>query len=99
MSQFGYIGRTAAWYGDYDNDSLFVPEYWKWVDDPDELCGDVHELTEEGNDLLEQWCDDAAVGYDLCYGRAKGLAAEYNREQIYAKITGSETYSIPICDD
>lgn len=96
---YGYIGRTSAWYGDDDIESIFIPDYWKWVDSPNQLAGDVHELTEEGNELLSKWCNDASAGYDLCFGRMKGLAAEYSREEIYQLITGDEKYSKPIEHD
>lgn len=30
-------------------------------------------LTKEGSDIFDKWRDDASYGYDLCYGRMKGL--------------------------
>lgn len=30
-------------------------------------------LTKEGSDIFDKWHDDASCGYDLCYGRMKGL--------------------------
>ena len=46
------------------------------IDDvPDEGYG-IYALTRDGKETYEQWCEDASCGYDLCYGRMKGLAAE-----------------------
>lgn len=86
-----YIGRTSAWYGDdEDEDNLFVPDYWNWANDPKELAGEVHELNQEGHDLLFEWIDDRSRGYNLCSGRAYGLAAVYSKEDIFEKLCNEE---------
>ena len=91
-----YIGRTDAYY-DEEQDWVFTPALWKWVGNPANLAGEVHALTKEGEELLEQWCDDVSVGYDLCYGRAKGLAAKYTSEQMWEKLTDpKQGYSVKI---
>lgn len=88
-ADYGYIGRTSAHYGDDPDaeDSMFVPDYWASADDPDELAGDVHKLTKEGAEWLDQYYWDLGAGYDLCYGRAKSLAAEYSKEEAYEHLT------------
>lgn len=71
---YGLIG----WEND-DSDDLFDRSqviYGDSIDDvPDEGYG-IYALTREGKETYEQWCEDASCGYDLCYGRMKGLAAE-----------------------
>lgn len=87
-----YIGRTSAYYDDDDDslDDFFVPHYWEWANDPMELAGDVHELNTEGQDLMFAWIEDVSRGYNLCSGRAYGLAAQYSREEIYDKLCAEE---------
>ena len=41
-----------------------------------------YELTQEGFELLEKWKDDVACGYDLCYGKCKGLANSIGSKDI-----------------
>lgn len=31
------------------------------------------ELTKEGREVFDQWHENASCGYDLCFGRMKGL--------------------------
>lgn len=54
---------------------------------------DIYELTEEGVELMERWYDDASCGYDLCNGRAKGLANSIGgtESNLWDYIT-SDTY-------
>lgn len=88
-----YIGRTKEYYE--DGDWVFTPALWKWVGNPSNLAGEVHALTKEGEKLLDQWCDDVSVGYDLCHGRAKGLAAKYTSEQMWELLTDQKNgYSV-----
>ena len=89
-----YIGRTEAYY-EGDDEAVFTPEMWTSSENPDDLAGDVHELTESGEGLLSQYYDDLSAGYDLCNGRAKGLADRYTREEMYELLTDSMNgYSI-----
>ena len=81
-----YIGRTEAYY-EGDDDAVFTPDMWTSSEDHDDLAGEVHELTKSGEDLLSQYYDDLSVGYDLCNGRAKGLAAQYSREEMWNHLT------------
>lgn len=53
----------------------------------------IFELTEEGEELYSQWCEDASVGYDLCYGRAKGLANRYGKKEMWDELTTNAEYS------
>lgn len=86
-----YIGRTSAYYGDADSDDdFFVPDYWNWANNPQELAGDIHVLNKEGEDLMFEWIDDYSRGYNLCSGRAYGLAASYSKEDIYEKLCSEE---------
>lgn len=89
MEEKYYIGRTAAYYDD-DDESIFAPDYWTWENDPNELAGEVHELNQDGHDLLFEWIDDYSAGYDLCNGRAKGLARRYGKEEIFEVLCGEE---------
>lgn len=81
-----YIGRTAAYY-DCDDDYIFVPDLWDIEEDAEKLAGDIYELTDEGDELCYRYLHDLSCGYDLCYGRAKGLAAEYSREEFFTYVT------------
>lgn len=42
---------------------------------------DFFAISEEGEEVLEEWQDDSARGYDLCNGRAYGLADRYRGER------------------
>lgn len=95
--KYGFIGRASAYYDD-GPDAMFVPDYWTYADDPDELAGDVHQLTKEGAEWLDQYYWDFGAGYDLCYGRAKGLAAKYTKEEAWEHLTDQENgLSKPYC--
>ena len=71
---YGLIG----WYqndsdGVFDRSEVVCSEN---IDDiPDDGYG-IYALTREGKDVYEQWKEDASAGYDLGYGRMKGLARE-----------------------
>ena len=47
----------------------------------------VIELTDEGLELAEQGIEDDTFGYDLCYGRAKGLAGQYSQYDMWKRLT------------
>lgn len=96
-----FIGRTDAYYND-DDESVFTPDYWTrgWSRDDSDFAveGPVYELTEEGDKLLSEWCDDRSAGYDLCYGRAKGLAARYSKTEMWELLTNPENGYIIVND-
>lgn len=50
------------------------------------------ELTEEGEIRASQYLEDSLYGYDLCNGRAVGLAKEYTDEQMFLEIITSSEY-------
>lgn len=69
---YGLIG----WYQD-DSDGVFDHSEVVFSDSIDDVPDDgygIYALTREGKDTYEQWKEDASAGYDLCNGRAKGLA-------------------------
>ena len=61
----------------FDRSEVIVSEN---IDEIPDLCG-IYELTEEGLEIYKEWCEDVSVGYDLCYGRMKGLADEIGGTQ------------------
>lgn len=63
--------------GVFDRSEVIVSEN---IDEIPDLCG-VYELTKEGLEIYEEWCEDVSVGYDLCYGRMQGLANEIGGTQ------------------
>ena len=63
--------------GVFDRSEVIVSEN---IDEVPDLCG-VYELTKEGLEIYEEWCEDVSVGYDLCYGRMQGLADEIGGTQ------------------
>ena len=69
-----YVDETD---GVFDRSEVIVSEN---IDDIPDLCG-IYELTEEGLEIYEEWCEDVSDGYDLCYGRMKGLADEIGGRQ------------------
>lgn len=69
-----YVDETD---GVFDRSEVIVSEN---IDDIPDLCG-IYELTEEGLEIYEEWCEDVSVEYDLCYGRMKGLADEIGGTQ------------------
>lgn len=93
MDNKTYIGRTEYYYDGDDDFSIFTPDYWAWKNTPDELAGDIYELTDAGEELIYQWSDDLNVGYNLGTGRCKGLAREYSKEQMWELLTGSAEYT------
>ena len=56
-SDEGYIGRTSAFYGYYDDDSIYEPDYWTYSTDPndEEFAGEVYQLNDEGKSELNYW--------------------------------------------
>lgn len=71
---YGVIG----WYMDED-DGVFDRSkvvLGDSVEDVPDAWDGVYALTREGRETYDQWCDDASCGYDLCYGRMKGIAAQ-----------------------
>jgi hypothetical protein len=52
-----YIGRTSAYYGDYDDDSFYTPDYWTYSTDPNDkdFAGEVYQLNDEGRRELNWW--------------------------------------------
>ena len=94
-----YIGRTSAYYGD-DDDYVFLPDMWTDSDDPSDMAGEVHELTESGEKILDDYYWDLGAGYDLCNGRAKGLADRFSREQMWEHLTDpANGYSITLSNN
>lgn len=82
-------------YVDYvlnDCESVFTPRVWDMLCDDESNGTPEWELTDEGYDLADQYRDDASHGYDLCFGRAKGLAQKYTEEQMLVKIVTSAEY-------
>lgn len=76
---YGFIG----WYLD-DSDGVFDRSevvYGEKIDDVPDLGYGIYALTREGYNTYCEWCDDAAVGYDLGNGRMKGLAGEIGGTQ------------------
>lgn len=68
----------------YDvSDSVFNRSYIGYTEDLNslpELSEDfeyseegLFALTKEGRGIFDKWRNDASCGYDLCYGRMKGL--------------------------
>lgn len=84
-----YIGRTSAYYDD-DDDCVFTPDLWTDSDNPADLAGEVHKLTESGEKLLDDYYWDLGAGYDLCHGRAQGLADKFSREEMWEHLTNPE---------
>ena len=71
---YGVIG----WSQD-ESDGVFDRSEIIFGDSVDEVPAypfNAYALTAEGKEISDQWYDDASCGYDLCYGRMKGLAAE-----------------------
>lgn len=91
-----YIGRTSAYYGD-DDDYVFTPDLWTDSYNPDDLAGEVHELTEDGEKILDDYYLDLGAGYDLCNGKAQGLANRFSREQMWEHLTDpANEYSVKL---
>lgn len=90
-----------AWYNDIDDDNIFdlssPDEWWEGCEPKEryEIAPDepILELTDEGEELFLKWKDDDACGYSLGHGRMKGLAATYNKYQIWNKIKNDRELS------
>lgn len=86
--------------GVYDNSDIVLFEDWKELDryeDEENWTFDengVFALTEEGRELVEQYLHDCSCGYDLCYGRATGLAREYySAYDFFGHVTKNSDYA------
>lgn len=93
---FGYLSITSAYIeATEDDDRVFMPLYWNIYDSIDD-CTDVLEppisLTAEGRSLAVRWLNDYSIGYDLCNGKARGLAAEYNARELWLLIKKESDY-------
>ena len=94
MENYGFISEID--WEQYDDDSVFAPFPFVWKKNAEDCPAQAYRLTEEGNDLLDSWYDDYSVGYDLCNGRAKGLARDYSPYQIFEKITNDTRLSVKV---
>lgn len=93
---------TIAWIYDL-TDNIFdksgiveiTPDFFTEHPNEDdyELEENCYELTSEGEELYEQWCEDYGVGYDLCYGRMKGLADQYTKTELWEHLISDPTLS------
>lgn len=93
MNGFGFIAITREYLED-DDESVFTPTMWKVYEKEEDCYGPCMALSEEGREFVNRWCDDYSVGYDLCYGRAKGLAAKYSRYDVWNEIVENPEYRI-----
>lgn len=65
---------------------------WTIVEELKDCQGEWAELTEEGAEWAEQYLYDHSCGYDLCNGRARGLAQYYTMQQAWEELTTNEEY-------
>ena len=65
------------------------------IDDVPNYPYGIYALTREGRETYEKWCEDASCGYDLCYGRMKGLAAKIGgtERDIWNYLTNDKSLS------
>lgn len=90
---YGLIG----WYND-DSDGVFDRSEVIYSDSIDDIPDDgdgIYALTREGKDIYEEWREDASAGYDLCYGRMKGLAQRIggSERDIWRYLTSNTSLS------
>lgn len=62
-------------------------------DDEVEYAEEIYDLTESGEEYVREYLEDYSCGYDLCYGRMKGLAAQYTWDKFFNMITNKECFS------
>lgn len=82
-----YIQLTDQ-YADYlenEDDYVFIPCMWEISETRNEDV-EGYELTDEGLELAEQWIEDDSYGYDLCLGRARGLAGQYTQYEMWERL-------------
>lgn len=95
-NEFGWLTISPDYIeASEDDDAVFMPQLWWIVDSYDETTNVWEEpipLTEEGRKFAEEWLDDDSRGYDLCYGRAYGLAADYSAQQVWDMIKSDKDY-------
>ena len=65
------------------------------IDDVPNYPYGIYALTREGREIYEEWREDASCGYDLCYGRMKGLAAKIGGTEwdIWNYLTNDKSLS------
>ena len=69
--------------------AVITNSYGQFVESIDDELWDVSEgviITDEGAELFEEWQDNNSRGYDLCNGRAYGLANQYTKYEIFQHI-------------
>lgn len=93
MKGNGFIAITKAYLED-DGEGVFTPNFWEVCDEKEECYGPYMELSADGREFVDSWCFDASLGYDLCHGRAKGLAAKYNQYQVWDLIKEDASFRI-----
>lgn len=92
---FGWLTETEEYIDACERDDLFMPDMWAVVDSEDETIAYFEApipLTAEGRTLARQWQSDASLGYDLCYGKCKGLAQKYSSYDVWNLIKENAEY-------
>lgn len=93
MNGNGYIAITKAYLED-DDESVFAPRMWEVCESEEDCYGPFIELTADGREFVDSWCNDASIGYDLCYGKAHGLAAKYNQYELWQEIVDTPEFRV-----
>lgn len=95
----GFIAGVV--YTEEVNERVFTPPYWisgydlTFVENNVEIewIEQLYELTKEGREYLDEYLEDESCGYDLCYGRGKGLADRYTHNEFFELLKDSREYS------
>lgn len=93
MASFIELTPSYADYKENPDDYIYIPQMW-WLCNEETRDTEVegYELTDKGDELATQYAEDYSSGYDLCYGRAKGLAKTYTMQQMWDKLTTDPEY-------
>jgi len=83
------------------NERVFSPPCYRVyndineVDDDDdvEYVDEWKELTPAGEEYYNKYCEDASHGYDLCFGKAKGLASMFTHDQFCSMLMEDNEYT------
>lgn len=93
MKGNGFIAITKAYLED-DDESVYAPPMWEVCETEEDCYGPYMELSADGREFVDSWCMDASLGYDLCYGWAKGLASKYDQYELWREIENTPSFRI-----
>lgn len=101
-NKYGWLTFSEEYIEASYNEELILPNKITVVETEKQTTWDFGrpiKLTKEGREICDQYFDDLSLGYDLCYGKAKGLAQQYTQNSFYDMIKNTREYRINYIDE